>query len=136
MKRIILDTNLWISFLITSKYDHLDSLLFDKKCQLLFSQELLHEFVTVSRRPKLRKYFKAEALSELLEIIEEYAEFVEVKSQVALCRDQKDNFLLSLGKDGAADYLITGDKDLLVLEEMGTMQICTITDFFKTFDAN
>lgn len=135
MKRIILDTNLWISFLITSKYDQLDSLLFDQKCQLLFSQELLHEFVTVSRRPKLRKYFKSEALSELLELIEEYAEFVEVKSEVALCRDPKDNFLLSLGKDGAADYLITGDKDLLVLEEMGTMQICTITDFFNTFDA-
>jgi|GEM_PF-6602666 len=28
--RIILDTNLWISFLISSKYDHLDSLIFDK----------------------------------------------------------------------------------------------------------
>jgi putative PIN family toxin of toxin-antitoxin system len=131
MKRIILDTNLWISFLITAKYDKLDTLLVDQKCQILFSQELLQEFITVCRRPKLRKYFKVVALSDLLEVIEEYAEFIDVNSNVNLCRDPKDNFLLSLGIDGNADCLITGDKDLLVLEKVGSMKICTMTEFLK-----
>jgi len=53
--RIILDTNLWISFLISSRYGQLDSLLIDGKCTLLFSQELLEEFVAVAKRPKLKK---------------------------------------------------------------------------------
>jgi uncharacterized protein len=136
MKRIILDTNLWISFLITAKYEQLDALLLEQRCQLLFSKELLHEFVTVSRRPKLRKYFKVDALSDLLELIDEYAEFVEVTTDVNLCRDPKDNFLLSLGIDGKAEYLITGDKDLLVLEKLENMQICTMTDFLKQVDSN
>lgn len=30
-----------------------------------------------------------------------------------LCRDPKDNFLLSIAKDGNANYLLTGDNDLL-----------------------
>jgi putative PIN family toxin of toxin-antitoxin system len=95
---------LWISFLITAKYDQLDSLIIDQKCQLLFSDELLHEFVTVCRRPKLRKYFNSSELSELLEVIDEYSEFIQVESKIDLCRDPKDNFLLALGIDGKADF--------------------------------
>jgi len=49
--RLILDTNLWISFLISSKYQKLDELLFNQKCKLLFSLELLEEFIAVSKRP-------------------------------------------------------------------------------------
>jgi len=52
--RLILDTNLWISFLISSKFEKLDELLFNQKSKLLFSQELLEEFVAVAKRPKLR----------------------------------------------------------------------------------
>lgn len=95
---------------------------------------MLNEFVIVSRRPKLRSYFRVENLSNLLEIINEHAEFIEVESVVELCRDPKDNFLLSLGKDGKADYLITGDKDLLVLEKLDNMQICTISELLERLD--
>lgn len=133
MKRVILDTNLWVSFLITGNYDKLDSLLFEHHCQILFSNELLREFVEVVRRPKLRTYFTLEDLTDLLEVIEDYSEMVEVRTSVDLCRDPKDNFLLSLGIDGKADYLITGDKDLLVLESVDNLRICTISDFLATF---
>ena len=39
---------------------------------------------------------------------------IQVHTKTNLCRDSKDNFLLSLAKDGEATHLITGDKDLLV----------------------
>ncbi len=55
--RLILDTNLWISFLISSKYEKLDKLLIDQKCTLLFSKELLEEFIAVAQRPKLKRFF-------------------------------------------------------------------------------
>jgi uncharacterized protein len=131
MMRIIVDTNLWVSFLISGKYDKLDTLLFEHHCHLLFSKELLQEFVEVTQRPKLRKYFRLSELTDLLEIIDDYSEMVEVQTSVDLCRDSKDNFLLALGIDGKADFLITGDKDLLVLERVGSLKICTISDFLN-----
>src|SRR5690625_3552900 len=110
--KLIIDTNLWISFLISNNYTQLDNILFTKKAKLIFSQELLEEFLDVVKRPKFRRFFSLEDTEELLEIIQNYSELIDVKSEVKICRDEKDNFLLSLAKDSKADYLITGDKDL------------------------
>ena len=128
MKRIIIDTNLWISFLITKDYTKLDEILFAKKAVLVFSQELLDEFLEVAKRPKFRRFFSAEDIETLLETIEEYAIFVEVKSVVDICRDPKDNFLLALSKDGKANILLSGDKDLLTLGKFGKTKILTISE--------
>ncbi|TVR16898.1 MAG: putative toxin-antitoxin system toxin component, PIN family [Balneolaceae bacterium] len=133
--RLILDTNLWISFLINSNYEKLDELLLNQKCKLLFSQELLEEFVAVAKRPKLRKYISRDELEYLLETIDEVADFVNVTSNISECRDPKDNFLLSLAVDGKADYLLTGDRDLLVLKEIGNTEIKTISEFFDVIDS-
>jgi uncharacterized protein len=54
---------------------------------------------------------------------------VHVVSDVAICRDPKDNFLLSLAKDGKATHLITGDKDLLDIKVFGKTKIVTIADY-------
>ncbi|MCC5904969.1 MAG: putative toxin-antitoxin system toxin component, PIN family [Balneolaceae bacterium] len=133
--RLILDTNLWISFLISSKYEKLDELLLNQKCKLLFSQELIEEFVAVAKRPKLRKYISRDELDDLLETIDEVAEFVNVTSEISECRDPKDNFLLSLAIDGKADFLLTGDKDLLVLKVIENTEIKTISEFFDINDS-
>jgi len=133
--RLILDTNLWISFLISSKYEKLDEVLFNQKCKLLFSQELLEEFVAVAKRPKLRKYISRNELEDILETIDEVAEFVNVTSEISECRDPKDNFLLSLAVDGKADYLLTGDKDLLVLKKIGDTEIKTMSEFFDVINS-
>jgi len=133
--RLILDTNLWISFLISSKYEKLDEVLFNQKCKLLFSQELLEEFVAVAKRPKLRKYISRNELEDILETIDEVAEFENVTSEISECRDPKDNFLLSLAVDGKADYLLTGDKDLLVLKKNGDTEIKTMSEFFDIINS-
>jgi hypothetical protein len=56
---------------------------------------------------------------------------VNVKSKIEMCRDSKDNFLLSLAVDGNADYLITGDKDLLILEKVNKTLIVTIQEYLS-----
>ncbi len=71
---------------------------------------------------------------ELLKTIAEIAEFVEVTSEVSECRDPKYNFLLSLAIDVNADYLLTGDNDLLVLEKIGDSEIKTISEFLDELD--
>ena len=128
-RKIIIDTNLWISFLLSKKLDFIDSLLDNEKVQLIFSKELLEEIIEVSSRSKLKKFFKKEDIKLIFNIIERYAVLVPVTSVVTECRDKKDDFLLSLAKDSNADFLLTGDKDLLILKKIYRTQIITISDF-------
>jgi len=127
--RIIIDTNLWISFLLTNDFSKLDKVFVDKRVILLFSQILLDEFLEVAQRPKFKKYFSLPDLERLLLQIKNEAEFIEVTSDIRLCRDPKDDFLLSLAKDGKATHLITGDKDLLDIIKFGKTKITTIKDY-------
>ena len=129
--RIIIDTNLWVSFLISRSFQKLDPLLLSGSVRILFSIELFDEIRLTIAKPKLRKYFSGEAMDEMLSAFEEYIELVNVTSQVKECRDPKDDFLLSLSKDGNADFILTGDRDLLGLKTYGDTQIMTITDFLK-----
>jgi putative PIN family toxin of toxin-antitoxin system len=123
--RIVLDTNLWISFLIKNDYSVLTSLLLSGKVILVFSTELMSEFIEVTQRPKFKKYFSETNVISLTEVIDDYGEFIEVTTNITLCRDAKDNFLLSLAVDGNVDYLLTGDADLLELNPQGKTKIIT-----------
>lgn len=132
--RIILDTNLWISYLISSRLIKIDLLLERGKVRLIFSEESLQEFIEVATRPKFSKYFSEEDIRELLDLFDYFGELIEVNSVVELCRDPKDNFLLALAKDSQADYLITGDKDLLEIKQFESTQIVTFSDFIEILD--
>ena len=129
--RIIIDTNLWISFLLTKDLSKIDSLLKGNHVKLLFSQELLEEFIEVAKRPKFKKYFSQQDIKSLLSKINTKAEFITIKSTVTICRDAKDNFLLALAKDGKASHLITGDSDLLVLNKISKTEILTISSYLS-----
>jgi len=127
--RAVLDTNLWISHLISKRLIGLDLWLAQERIRLLFSEESLGEFIQVVHRPKLRPYFSEQDLSDLLKCFSQYGELISVASQVTMCRDPKDNFLLALAKDGDVDFLITGDKDLLDLKSFGQTKIVTFSYF-------
>jgi putative PIN family toxin of toxin-antitoxin system len=129
--KLVIDTNLWISFVISNKLNLLDSILLDNKTRILFSIELINELEAVMNKPKLKKYFSEFGLQDMLTTFEPYIDFISVKSKVKLCRDSKDDFLLSLAKDGKATHLITGDKDLLDIGFFGQIEILNIMDFFK-----
>lgn len=129
--RLVVDTNLWISFLISGRHRALDQLLYAEKITFIFSVELLDEISNTITKPKLRKYFSGNAMEVMLLSFEAYIELVDVKSKVNICRDAKDNFLLSLSKDGKADFLLTGDKDLLDLTKYGKTTILSIANFLE-----
>jgi putative PIN family toxin of toxin-antitoxin system len=124
-KRVILDTNLLISFLISHKLDSIDDLLLQGKITLLFSNELIEEFITVASRPKFKKYFSNEDIRKLLTFFDSYGKLISISSTITICRDFKDNFLLNLAVDGKADFLVTGDDDLLCLGKIENIPIVT-----------
>jgi putative PIN family toxin of toxin-antitoxin system len=130
--KLIIDTNLWVSFIISKKQHSIDPLLYSEGARLLFSKELIAEINQTIKKPKLKKYFGTNALEEMLFAFDPFIDFIEVKSVVTLCRDAKDNFLLALAKDGEANYLLTGDKDLLDLKSFGKTRISTISEFIST----
>ncbi|MEQ1921261.1 MAG: putative toxin-antitoxin system toxin component, PIN family [Pyrinomonadaceae bacterium] len=129
MIRVILDTNLWISYLISKRLGKIDELFERDDLVLLFSEELLEEFIEVAGRKKFRSYFPNEDIDELLSLFDEFGEVVEVTSEIDICRDPKDNFLLALAKDGHADFLISGDTDLLDIKNFETTNIVSYSEF-------
>ena len=130
--KIVVDTNLWVSFLMSLPTEQrLRCLLLSDKIDILFSRELFNELETTAKRRKFRRYFDTVQVEALLQMLVEIVEIIAVRSVVEICRDSEDNFLLALAQDGGADYLITGDRDLLTLKKFGTTKIVTINEFEK-----
>ncbi|MDB9394103.1 putative toxin-antitoxin system toxin component, PIN family [Microcystis aeruginosa] len=119
--KVIIDTNLWISFLIGKQLA--------KTLVPIFSPQLLNEINLVTERPKLQKHFPQSKVQELLELVNIIGLCIETKSKINICRDAKDNYLLALAKDSQADFLITGDQDLLILQQFGITKIVTYQQF-------
>ena len=128
-EKIILDTNLWISFLISNNFQIIEELLEKNKIILIYSDRLISEIDNVINRPKFKKYFSKDSVELIYELFDKQGLLIPITSNILLCRDEKDNFLLNLAIDGNADYLITGDKDLLVLNKIKKTEIITISDF-------
>ena len=132
--KIILDTNIWISFLISNNLKKLDVLINKGKIQFLFSNELLKEFIAIAKRPKFKKYFSNKDIADLLELFDTYGKLINIKSDIKKCKDSKDNFLLNLAIDGIADFLITGNHDLLVMQNIDNTVIISIAEFLKILE--
>ena len=129
MIRIVVDTNWWISLLINRYDSQLTSILLRTDVVICASDELVDEIFATLRYPKLEKYLKPQIVKEFMAFFPQAVELTKVNSKINVCRDAKDNFLLSLSKDANADFLITGDKDLLVLEQFENTIILTLSDF-------
>lgn len=129
--RLVIDTNLWISFIISKKLNLLEPILFDENTRILFSSELVEELQATITKPKLKKYFSENALEEMLTVFDPYIDFITAKSTVSICRDPNDNFLLALAKDGKANYLLTGDSDLLDIGKYKKTIIIKISQFLE-----
>src|SRR5690348_2016929 len=111
--KIIIDTNLWISFLIGKELQNLKDLIVSERIKLIITDQLINELKIVTSREKLKKYFDQDKVSELISLLDIISENIKIKKIDSICRDPKDDFLLALSKEGKADFLITGDKDLL-----------------------
>lgn len=127
--RIILDTNILISFLIGKELAKLKDILNHPTIRLITTHQLLLELKLVTSREKLRKYFREDKVNELLSFLILIAGNVTIKHEVKLCRDPKDDFILALAKESKADFGISGDKDLLAVSPLGKTKIISPAGF-------
>ena len=129
--KVILDTNLFISFLIGKKLKSLKSSLVNSDVILIFAEQNIRELQLVAHRDKFRRYFHEEDVNDLIDFIQIIGKVYKIDEYVEICRDPKDDFLLALAKKGKADYLVSGDKDLLVLETYQKTKITAVDEFEK-----
>ena len=131
--KVIFDTNVWISFLIGKRLSVIKNYISDGKITIVITEHLLKEIKEVTARPRLKKYFPRQSVLELIELLETIAEKVEISPTHFINRDPKDNFLLDLIDFSKADYLVTGDKDLLLHNPFMTANILTPASFERKF---
>ena len=129
--KVILDTNLFISFLIGKRLKSLKSSLVNSDVILIFAEQNIQELQIGARRDKFRRYFHEEDVNDLIDFIQIIGKIYKIDEYVEICRDPKDDFLLALAKKGKADYLVSGDKDLLVLETYQKTKIIAVDEFEK-----
>ena len=127
--RVIFDTNVWISFLIGKRLSSIKNLISDGQIKIIITQQLLDEINDVTSRARIKKHFQKQTVQEFIELLKNIAEHIDIVPTHFISRDPKDNFLLDLIDFSKADYLVTGDKDLLEHTPFKTAIILTPAAF-------
>jgi len=125
-RRCVLDTNVLVSAALfkQSKPSKLVMDVYQNEI-LLMSDEVLEELANVLKRKKFNRYISQEDRELFLEVIVNRSVLIESQVKIEVCRDPKDNHILELATSGEADFIITGDQDLLVLTPFQDIQIVT-----------
>lgn len=121
--RVVLDTNVLISAFLfkgisAGVYDYCTS-----QTEVCLSGWIMKEFLG-----KLEVKFKVDSIirKEIEEVIRERVTISKPSTPLpTICRDKDDNQVLQIAESTKADFIITGDKDLLILKKFATTQIVT-----------
>ena len=116
VKRVVLDTNVLISYSLTSNgIAGIVSDFFIEHGLLLFSKETFAELKTRLWRPKFDKYITLEQRKRILHDLDMIALWNEIAGKTSYSRDPDDDKFIETAISGKADFLISGDSDLLNL---------------------
>lgn len=130
--KVIIDTNLWISFLIGKRLTVLKFLFTNSNLTFFVCNELLEEIQRISSKQKIRKYVSENDIIDTFRLINVFCKNVVIDTKaISPIRDIKDLYLLSLADTVEADYILTGDNDLLSLQLHNRTKILTYNEFVK-----
>lgn len=126
--KIVIDTNVLISSFLFKGFSA-DVLDYCKRSHKVYlSNWIVNEFIE-----KMEGKFKIpkERINYIIILINEFFTIIDPKCKLPeLCRDKDDNNVLQLAEYINADYIITGDKDLIVLKEYKGTKIIAPRDFY------
>lgn len=132
--RVVLDTNILVSALLF-KGDLARIVDLWKKGKIIpvLSRETFAEFEAVLEYPKFSL-----TRQEIKVIIEEeflpYFEVIEITEDVeGICRDTDDDKFIACAVSASADFIVTGDKDLLDMGKYKSVKIISASVLLKMF---
>jgi len=116
--RVVFDTNIYISALVFPGGQGERAILriIDGKDELFISRAILDELLRVLSQKFSRD---REELARVAVWISEIAELVEPQERLSVVKDQADNGILECGVEAKAHAVVTGDKELLLLGNLG-----------------
>lgn len=140
MIRAVVDTNVLISALIKPQgavgpvLTHLRNGRFVP----LYTDALLAELLAKLALPRIRgKYHLSDAdIETVCALLLLRSELIEPRRSIEVCRDPRDDMLLEAAVEGQADYLVTGDQDLLVLNSFEGVAIVKPAAFLELIDSD
>lgn len=130
MLRAVLDANVFVSAAIRPESPPgaiLEELLRRGSFELVLSPAVVEEVSRALKYPKLRKYFRRSFDSERwLENLVLLSYFVAGGYRLArVCRDPDDDKYIAAALEGRADFVVTGDSDLLNIKQYEQVRIVT-----------
>jgi putative PIN family toxin of toxin-antitoxin system len=138
--RIILDTNVVMSALLWRGTPHqlLARLRQREEVQLYSSAALLEELADVLTRPSATKRLALNN-QQAHTVLLDYVAALEIMDAPPLpqpvCRDPDDDAVLALALAAAADLVVSGDQDLLVLRAFQGIPVCSVADALRVIEA-
>lgn len=142
--RVVIDANIFISYLLvaddrSATIVRLFESISSGRYQLVRSDRLIAEMrKSVDQKPKLRNRISHESLEELISLIEEESipSYPNPEAEpLTILRDRKDNYLLEMANDANADFLVTGDRDLLdIRDQLTSPKIVTAREFLELLE--
>ena len=141
MIQVVLDTNVIVSGVISAKgpaYEILKAWE-EKKIVLLMTQPILEEIQEVLLRPKIRKRHQMtlEEIGDFCAQIEAFSVLIKPPEKSAkVSIDPDDIMFLDCALSGDAEFIVTGDKELLSLEKFGDTTILTPAKFLSVLKSH
>ena len=127
---VILDTNIWISFLFGKQLQSVASVFDNADIKVFVSPEQVAEIQAVLSRPKIREHISHESIEAMWELMRTRCYPIEDYPAVETSiRDAKDAYLLAMAEAIPASVIVTGDKDLLVLKQHRETAIVSYPEF-------
>jgi putative PIN family toxin of toxin-antitoxin system len=127
---VVFDTNIFISGLVIpgSLAEKAIFKIIEGKDSLLISKDIINEVLSV-----LSSKFERdrEALSHVAVTLTEIAELVKPSKRVKIFKDEPDNRILEYAISGEADFLVTGDKEMLQLREYKGVKIISLKEYLE-----
>jgi putative PIN family toxin of toxin-antitoxin system len=114
--RVVIDTNVFISAALKQSSLPAVAVRFAiLEGTLLKSSVTERELRDVLIRPQLATLIPQQSLGWINELLGA-AELIAVTAKIRACRDPDDHKFIELAIDGRADFLVSGDADLLILD--------------------
>ena len=132
-KTFVLDSNIWISFIIKKKLNVLADIIIDNSLIVLSCDKLIEEISDVLKRIKFRKYISIKDIEEAIILHKKLIIPVIIKNIKKQNRDKDDDFLFALCEAGKADFIVSGDKDILESKIKSPPTILTFSEFINMF---
>lgn len=130
--RVVVDTNVFISAALkASSWPAMVVRWVDSYGTLLKSQSTEQEVMLVLQRPRFAPMILPEFIDNINRMFTS-AQLVTITERVIMCRDPKDDKFLELALNGRADLIISGDVDLLVLDQFQKIPIIDPATFGRS----